>query len=225
MSNNRTALVVGGSAGIGLAAAERLARRGVQVAIAGRREGALEDARVRIIGSTSRASVVTIVGDASDDESAGRIVATAVDVFGRLDSCIHCAAGLFEPVHLLDMDRAAWTRTLATTLDSAVYTVTPAAREMVKTGGGRFVLVSSINAAVSEPVSAHYSAAKSGVSSLVKSMAIDLAASNIVANAVAPGWVDTARTHELIKAATPEMAFAAQPARPRRAARRARQRD
>jgi NAD(P)-dependent dehydrogenase (short-subunit alcohol dehydrogenase family) len=75
---------------------------------------------------------------------------------------------------------------------------------MARDGGGRFVLISSINAPLSEPESAHYSAAKAAVSSLARSMAVDLAKHDIQVNAVAPGWVHTAMVDEFVENATPE---------------------
>jgi NAD(P)-dependent dehydrogenase (short-subunit alcohol dehydrogenase family) len=102
------------------------------------------------------------------------------------------------------MDEAAWRPTLAATLDSAVYVSAPAARQMTKQGGGRFVLISSINAPLSEPESAHYSAAKAGISSLARSMAVDLTKHNIQVNALAPGWVHTAMVDEFVQSSTQE---------------------
>jgi gluconate 5-dehydrogenase len=201
MSKDTAALLIGGGTGIGYAAAERLVRRGVAVALAGRREAVLEQAKAKLLAASPGASVVAIAGDAGDEDAAARIVAATVEQLGRLDCCINCA-GIYEPVHLLNMDAAAWRRTMSATLDSVVYTSVHAAREMVKTGGGRFVLISSINAPLSEPEAAHYSAAKAGVSSLARSLAVDLATSNIVANAVAPGWVHTDMVDEFVKNAT-----------------------
>jgi NAD(P)-dependent dehydrogenase (short-subunit alcohol dehydrogenase family) len=203
MSDKNTALVVGGGTGIGFATAERLTRRGVSVALAGRREAVLQVAKARLVEANPDAEVVTVAGDAGDEAAARAIVATAVERLGRLDACINCA-GIYEPIHLLKMDAGGWRRTLAATLDSIVYISVAAANEMVKTGGGRFVLLSSINAPLSEPDSAHYSAAKAGVSSLVRSIAVDLASSNIVANAVAPGWVHTDMVDDFVKNATRE---------------------
>lgn len=198
-----TALIVGGGTGIGYATAERLVRRGVSVALAGRREAVLEDAKEKLKGVSPDARVVTAAGDAGVEEQAQRIVDTAMRLLASIDVYIGCA-GIYEPVHLLNMDEQAWRRTLSTTLDSLLYSSVATAREMVKTGGGRFVLISSTNAPLSEPEAAHYSAAKAGVSSLARSLAVDLAAHGIVANAVAPGWVHTAMVDDFVRNATPD---------------------
>jgi NAD(P)-dependent dehydrogenase (short-subunit alcohol dehydrogenase family) len=203
MSENKAALIVGGGTGIGYAAAERLLRRGVNVVIAGRRETVLEEAKGKLSAINSDASVASVAGDAGDEAAAHAIVEQAIQHLGRLDCCINCA-GIYEPVHVLKMDTAAWQRTMSATLDAALYVAVAAAREMVKTGGGRFILTSSINAPLSEPEAIHYSAAKAGVSSLARSLAVDLAGENVVANAIAPGWVHTAMVGDFVENATPE---------------------
>ena len=80
----------------------------------------------------------------------------------------------------------------------------PVTRWMAANGGGRIVLISSLNGKVSEPESSHYSAAKAALISLARSMAQDLAASGITANAVAPGWVRTPMTEEYLETTTPD---------------------
>ena len=122
---------------------------------------------------------------------------------GGLDLCVNCA-GIYEPVDFLDMNEEAWRHTMSTTLDAITYPSVAAAKVMAENGGGRFVLISSINAPLSEPESAHYSAAKAGVSSLARSMAVDLAKHGIQVNAVAPGWVHTAMVDEFVQNATAE---------------------
>ena len=203
MSEKAVSLIVGGGTGIGYAAAERLLRRGVSVALAGRRADVLTRAQAELALIDPGSSVVMVAGDAGDEHDAQRIVRSTVEQLGRIDYCVNCA-GIYEPVYFMDMEEAAWRRTMSTTLDAVTYISVAAAREMAKTGGGRFVLISSINAPLSEPESAHYSAAKAGVSSLARSMAVDLARHNIQVNAVAPGWVHTAMVDDFVANATPE---------------------
>jgi len=203
MSERVVALIVGGGSGIGYVAAQRLLRRGLEVAIAGRRGTVLENARDELKAAFPGAAVHAVAGDAGEEADARRIVSSVIERFGRIDHCVNCA-GIYEPVHFIAMEQADWRRTLSTTLDAQVYIGVAAAREMAKTGGGRFVLISSINAPLSEPESAHYSAAKAGVSSLARSMAVDLAAHDIQVNAVAPGWVHTAMVDDFVNNATPE---------------------
>jgi NAD(P)-dependent dehydrogenase (short-subunit alcohol dehydrogenase family) len=80
-----------------------------------------------------------------------------------------------------------------------------AAREMKKLGGGRIVLISSIDTITSEPEVAAYNAAKAAVGSLVRSIAVDCSKDGILANAVAPGWVYTPMAAPYIDDAEPGM--------------------
>ena len=171
MSSQHVSLIIGGGTGIGYATAQRLLRRGVTVVLSGRREGVLKEAKQRLVEGDNGADVLTIAGDASDEAQAQQIVESAVEQLGRIDYCVNCA-GTYEPVHLLDMERRAWENTVRSNLDAVIYGSVAAAREMVKTGGGRFVLTSSINSPLSEPQSAHYSAAKHGVVGLTKVAAL-----------------------------------------------------
>jgi NAD(P)-dependent dehydrogenase (short-subunit alcohol dehydrogenase family) len=131
------------------------------------------------------------------------MVKAAVDGFGRLDACVNCA-GIYEPVDFVDLDAASWRRTMQATLDSMALVSVATARQMKEQGGGRLVLTSSINGPLSEPESAHYSAAKAGISSLARSMAVDLSQFGIRTNAVAPGWVHTPMADEFVRNASPE---------------------
>jgi NAD(P)-dependent dehydrogenase (short-subunit alcohol dehydrogenase family) len=175
----------------------------VDVVLAGRREDVLSGARDRLREQVDGAIVEIAAGDAGVESQAQGIVAGAAERLGGLDLCVNCA-GIYEPVDFLDMNEEAWRHTMGTTLDAITYPSVAAAKVMAEGGGGRFVLISSINAPLSEPESAHYSAAKAGVSSLARSMAVDLAKHDIQVNAVAPGWVHTAMVDEFVQNATPE---------------------
>jgi NAD(P)-dependent dehydrogenase (short-subunit alcohol dehydrogenase family) len=203
VADEQIALIVGGGTGIGYATAERLARRGASLVLSGRRENVLRQAQESLHSAVEGATVDIAAGDSGVEKQANEIVATALDRFRRVDLCVNCA-GMYEPVDFLDLDAEAWRRTISSTLDAVTYASVAAARAMAKSGGGRFVLISSINAPLSEPESAHYSAAKAGVSSLARSMAVDLAKHAIQVNAVAPGWVHTAMVDEFVQNATPE---------------------
>jgi len=199
----RAALVVGGGTGIGYASARRLGLRGFAVALAGRRAAVLAEACERLRGDVPGIETAAIPGDGGLEEQARAMVEGTVAAFGRLDVCVNCA-GMYEPVHFLELTTASWQRTMSTTLDAQLYVAVAAARQMAANGGGRIVVVSSISSPLSEPDAAAYSAAKAAVSSLVRSMAVDLAAHGIVANAVAPGWVATEMTEAFVSTKTAE---------------------
>jgi NAD(P)-dependent dehydrogenase (short-subunit alcohol dehydrogenase family) len=121
------------------------------------------------------------------------MVAHTVAMLGGVDCCV-CATGVFVRVPYHRLDAASWREGLRNTLDPMVYVSAAAVRAMLESGGGRVVLVSSVDEAASEPAAAPYNAAKAATSSLVRSMAVDLAHRNIQANAVAPGLVRTEMT-------------------------------
>jgi 3-oxoacyl-[acyl-carrier protein] reductase len=197
------ALIVGGGTGIGYATAQRLIQRGSAVALSGRRESVLTEARDRLRSVVPGAEVETIRADGGVQADAKLMVDRTVAALGGLTVLVNCA-GIYEPVHFLDLDEESWGRTMSTTLDAQLYPSVAAARVMADAGGGRIILISSINSPLSEPESTHYSAAKAAVSSLVRSIAVDVADRGIQANAVAPGWVHTAMVDDFVKQASPE---------------------
>jgi NAD(P)-dependent dehydrogenase (short-subunit alcohol dehydrogenase family) len=197
------ALIVGGGTGIGLATAERLLRRGCAVALSGRRESVLSEAAEQLRSTVDGAEVRTVAADGGSEGAAHEMVEAAVDAFGGLSVLVNCA-GIYEPVHFLALDEDSWRRTMSTTLDAQLYPSVAAAQVMADAGGGRIILISSINSPLSEPESTHYSAAKAAVSSLARSIAVDMADRGIVANAVAPGWVHTAMVNDFVQQASPE---------------------
>ena len=203
MTVNSAALIVGGGTGIGYATAHRLLARGVAVTISGRREAVLAEAQRSLIDVHPDGSLAIVVGDCSQAEEANRVVETALAESGRLDICINCA-GIYEPVHVLQMDAPAWRRTMDANLEAAIYPSLAAARVMAAAKGGRFILLASTSAPLSEPEALHYSAGKAAVESIARSLAVDLAAYGVTANAVAPGWIHTDMSDDFVRNATPE---------------------
>jgi NAD(P)-dependent dehydrogenase (short-subunit alcohol dehydrogenase family) len=199
MAELPSALIIGGGTGIGYASAQRLLDRGCAVVIAGRRESVLREAADRLGGS--RVSVVA--GDAAVEAEAKHIVEEAAAAVGEIGVYVNCA-GVYTPVRFEELGEAAWRDTIGPTLDAQVFPAVAMARAMKRAGGGRMVLMSSVSDPLSEPESAHYSAAKAAVSSLARSIAVDLSDAGITANAVAPGWIHTEMTDEFAQTASPE---------------------
>jgi len=197
-------VVTGGGTGIGFATAYTLAKAGLAVMIGGRREGVLEDACERIRRAATGARVAHRSVDVASADDCSTLISESVSELGGVDALV-TAAAIYEPVPFIDMTPEAWDRTLDITLRGSVLCAVAAARHMRDHGGGRIILVSSLNGTVSEPESAHYSAAKAGIISLARSMALDLAGSGIIVNAVAPGWVRTPMTEDFLQQSTTEM--------------------
>lgn len=182
--SNKVALVTGGRLGIGRAIAGLLVKRGAQVIIVNRSEGAAEAAE---IGN----GAVAIAADVSQEADWTRIAAQIERSFGRLDILVH-AAGIYPMVPLEQMTLADWRQVMAVNLDAHFLGAKAMVPLMRKSGGGSIVAIASDAVGlVLPPGMAHYSASKMGVIGLVRALASELAPDNITVNAVHPGITDT----------------------------------
>ena len=184
----RTALVTGGSRGVGRATALLLARAGADVAVTCRtRLDEAEQVALAIRGAGQRA--LALAGDLSDSGDVERIMGAVRRGFGHLDIFI-ANAGIWPPeaVPLAAMSDARWQHTLSANLDS-VFLSTRAALGLMG-AGGTIVLVSSTAGQRGEAEHADYAASKGALIALTKSLAIECAPA-ITVNCVAPGWIDT----------------------------------
>lgn len=203
MTRLGAAIVTGGGTGIGRATVIALARSGFDVVIAGRRSEPLEQTSRQVERECDGVSTMIRVTDVGEPEECESLVADAIDRLGRIAVLINAAA-TFEMVHSLEVSAENWGRMMDINLRGTALCSAEAARHMRDAGGGRIVLVSSLNAVTSEPSSAAYSATKAGVSSLARSLAVDLAEFGISVNAVAPGWILTPMTAQFARDATPD---------------------
>jgi 3-oxoacyl-[acyl-carrier protein] reductase len=187
----RTALVTGGSRGIGRAAAELLARAGARVAINYRRdEAAARETVAAIRGFGGEA--VALEADVSRTGEARRLVEDAAAAWGRLDILVS-NAGIWEEDVAGRGDVEVWDRTYAVNLRGS-HLVTDAAVGPLSERGGVIVLVSSTAGQRGEAGHSAYAASKGALISYAKSLAVELGPRGIRVNCVAPGWVDTDMT-------------------------------
>jgi len=186
----KTALVTGAGRGIGRATAVRLARDGARIAINFKGNTAAAEETKRAVEATGSTAVL-IQGDVSLDAEADRVVKDALAFGGgRLDVLVN-NAGITRDNLLLRMSAEDWDAVLDLNLRGAFLVTKAALRPMMKQRGGRIVNVSSISGVIGNAGQANYSAAKAGLIAFTKTIAREMAARNITANAVAPGFVPT----------------------------------
>ena len=182
----KTALVTGGSRGIGRAIALELGRAGASVVV-GYRSGKDEAESVAAeIGGRA------VQADVSDADAARALVEGA----GDLDILVN-NAGITRDGLLARMPDEDWRDVIETNLSSLFYTCRAVARPMMKRRGGSIVNVSSIVGVHGNPGQTNYAAAKAGIIGFTKSLARELASRGVRANVVAPGYVTTQLTDVL----------------------------
>ncbi|MDR3117173.1 MAG: 3-oxoacyl-[acyl-carrier-protein] reductase [Puniceicoccales bacterium] len=190
----RVALVTGASRGIGRAIALRLGREGAAVLCASRSsrpgEGTVEE--LRAIGVPCAGLAV----DAGDPDAVRQSCEAVLRDWGRVDILVHCA-GISRDNLLLRMGDEEWNSVLRTDLDSCFLWTRHLCRSMLKGRWGRIIAIGSVVGLVGNAGQANYAAAKAGMVGFIKSVARELAPRGITANAVAPGFIETAMTAAL----------------------------
>jgi NAD(P)-dependent dehydrogenase (short-subunit alcohol dehydrogenase family) len=189
---DQVAIVTGAGRGLGRLYALELARRGASVVVndvGGSMHGEGADPEVadavadEIVGAGGRA--IASHDSVATADGAARIVACAVDGFGRLDVVVS-NAGIFHTTAFENLTPGEWERMVNVHLNGAFYLSQPAYRVMQAQGYGRFVFISSSAGVFGQPNSAHYAAAKSGIVGLSNVIAIEGAPHGILANCVLP---------------------------------------
>lgn len=185
----RSAIVTGGSSGIGAGIARTLAACGAQVAAVGRDKQRLDEVVSAIRAQEGTATA--IVADLADTNAAGRVVEDAVRKLGHLDTLVNCA-GIYEPAPFESTSTDVLDRALAVNVRSP-YLLTQAALAHLRDAGagGCVVFVSSIVAKIGAAKTSAYSASKAALEGLSRSLAWELGWQGIRVNTVTPGDVTT----------------------------------
>ena len=199
--SGKSALVTGGSRGIGRAIVLRLATQGADVAFTYKGNAAAAAETVAAVEALGR-KALAVQADASDVESAERVVKATLEAFGKVDILVN-NAGITRDDLIMRMSVEAWREVLETNLYGAFYMIKAVTRPMLKARSGRIVNITSVSGQAGQTGQANYSAAKAGLIGLTKATARELASRSITVNAVAPGFVLTELTRDLPEALRP----------------------
>ncbi|SNZ09527.1 3-oxoacyl-[acyl-carrier-protein] reductase [Terribacillus aidingensis] len=195
MLAGKAALVTGASRGIGREIALELARKGANVAVnySGSKEKAEAVAEeIRALGQES----IVIQANVAEEDSVKAMVKQTIDAFGSLDILVN-NAGITRDNLLMRMKEEEFDAVIQTNLKGVFLCTKAVTRQMMKQRAGRIINVASIVGVSGNPGQANYVAAKAGVIGLTKTAAKELAARNVLVNAVAPGFITTDMTDEL----------------------------
>ena len=191
----KSAVVTGGSRGIGRAIVLRLAQQGADVAFSYRGNEEAAKATAAQVEKLGR-KAVPIQGDATDPAAAEALVKAAIEAFGKVDILVN-NAGITRDDLIMRMTPEMFREVLETNLFGAFYATKAVTRPMLKAKGGRIVNITSVSGQAGQQGQANYSAAKAGLIGLTKATARELASRGITCNAVAPGFVLTELTQDL----------------------------
>lgn len=192
---NKTAVVTGGSRGIGLAIATKLAQGGANIAIlyvGNKSEGIKAKEELSQYGT----KVEQYFCDVSDFEASQKVVEQVIEEFGGIDFLIN-NAGITRDKLILNMDEKDFDAVISVNLKGTFNMIKHTYKHFMKKRFGRIVSTSSIVGLNGNAGQANYSASKAGIIGLTKSVAKELAGRGVTANAVAPGYIGTDMTNVL----------------------------
>ena len=182
--NSKTAVVIGGTSGIGLTLAMGLAAAGANVIPTGRRRELVESiaADIRKAGRGSLA----IACDVGDRSSLEALLRAGCAEFGKIDILVNCA-GITKRTPTLDVSESDWNAILETNLNGTLRACQVFGRHMIERQYGRIVNIASLSSHLGFYEVAAYAASKAGVASLTKSLAVEWARQGVCVNALVPG--------------------------------------
>jgi gluconate 5-dehydrogenase len=190
-------LVTGSSRGIGSSLARALADAGATVVLNGINPERLKEAEAALAADFPAGRIASIAFDVTDGEAAARSIAWIEEHVGPLEILVN-NAGIQHRVPMLDLEVADWERVISTDLTSAFLVGREAARHMIPRGRGKIINICSVQTDLARPTIAPYVAAKGGLRNLTRAMTAEWAASGLQVNGIAPGYIHTEMTQNLV---------------------------
>jgi len=184
MMDRKKVIVTGASSGIGRATAERFAREGWDVCVTARREDRLQ----QLVKGLAAGNHLVVPGDYSAPRTAEAIAGKARAAWGVVDALANCA-GVYFGAPVVDSTLDDWRKAFDIMLNGALYLTRAAVPLMTR--GGRIIHVTSIHHERAEAGASSYSMAKAAINQYCRALALELAPQGILANALAPGFIDT----------------------------------
>jgi NAD(P)-dependent dehydrogenase (short-subunit alcohol dehydrogenase family) len=183
---DKIAIVVGGTRGIGHACAGALAEGGARVILTGRSAQSARDAAAALDGT-----VTGVALDVTDTAESRRVIDAVVSDHGRLDVLVANAGVNPYFVRPEDLTPEVWDEVMNVNLRGLFFVVQAAGRHMLRQGTGSIVSISSVTARVGIPRGLPYTASKGGLDAMTQTLAVNWADRGVRVNAVAPGYVET----------------------------------
>jgi 3-oxoacyl-[acyl-carrier protein] reductase len=193
--SERVAIVTGGGRGIGRAIALKLAEVGATVVINDVGDSAPAEGVAEEIKKIGRESLV-ILADVSQSTEVASLVDNTVGKYGKVDILIN-NAGITRDQLIMRMSDEDWDKVLGINLKGVFVCSKAVLRPMMRQRWGRIISISSIVGLIGNAGQANYASAKAGIIGLTRTIAKEVASRGITANAIAPGFIDTAMTQQL----------------------------
>jgi NAD(P)-dependent dehydrogenase (short-subunit alcohol dehydrogenase family) len=193
----KVAVITGGNSGIGLGFARAVAAAGADVSIWGTNpeKNAAAEKELRAINPSASATICDVTNEASVEEA----IAGVIECYGRIDACFpNAGIGNQNQKPFFEHSTEDWFRVIDVNLHGVFYTLRAATRQMVAQGeGGSLILTASGTAIQGAAKAQAYAATKGAMISLMLALTTEMARYKITANAIIPGWVETAMTEKL----------------------------